>query len=72
MSDRAPPDILLPIATHSFQIEEYVSWLSNELRHMQFGEIGLTFVIYDGEIKRVREIRETTSQPRRRAREHNR
>lgn len=56
-------EIGLPFSTHSNSVESYIDWLRNELQHIKYGEIGLTFIVHGGQVKRVKEIREESCKP---------
>ena len=43
----------VPFMTQSSQIENFIMWLRNETQGMNYGEVGLTFVVRDNQVVRV-------------------
>jgi len=43
----------LPMASHGDAVETLYDWLRNEVRETQYGEVGISLKLHQGEVTRV-------------------
>ena len=46
--------IKLPVASHSNSIDSFYTWLKQAVAETPYGEIGLHFIIHNGDVIRVK------------------